>query len=128
MIWLGFVTVAALLEYMVFGELVARARVKYKVEAPATTGDPIFERYFRVQQNTLESLVVFIPSMWLFAQYVNLAAAVVLGALFIVARIVYAAGYVKDPGKRGPGAVMTAALNGILLIGSLIGLIVYAAV
>jgi glutathione S-transferase len=127
-IWLGFVTVAALLEYMVFGELVARARVKYKVEAPATTGDAIFERYFRVHQNTLETLVVFIPAMWLFAQYVNLAGAVLLGVLFIAARIVYAAGYVKDPGKRGPGAIMTAVVNAILLIGSLIGLIIYVVV
>ena len=56
----------ALIEYTVFGMLVGKARGKYGIDAPAISGNPIFERYYRVQQNTLEVLVLFIPGMWMF--------------------------------------------------------------
>ena len=42
---------------------VGAARGKYGIHAPATSGHPEFERIFRVQQNTLEQLVAFIPSV-----------------------------------------------------------------
>jgi uncharacterized membrane protein YecN with MAPEG domain len=63
------VVVLALLEYSILGVMVGQARLKYKVPAPATTGDPIFERYFRVHQNTMEQLIVFVPAMFIFAAY-----------------------------------------------------------
>ena len=53
------VILLALIEYNIFGILVGRARAKYNVPAPATSGDPVFERYCRVHQNTLEQLMVF---------------------------------------------------------------------
>ena len=121
--WVAILTVLALVEYGVLGALVGRARVKYGVEAPATTGNPIFERYFRVHQNTLEALIVFIPSLWIFAVFVNPIAAAALGLLFIVARIFYARGYVEDPEKRALGAGVTFAVNGILLLGGLVGIL-----
>jgi uncharacterized membrane protein YecN with MAPEG domain len=124
--WLGFVTVAALIEYMVLGVLVGRARMKYGVAAPATTGHPMFERYFRVHQNTMEVLIVFVPGLWLFARYVNAGVAVALGLAFVAARIVYAMGYLKDPEKREAGAIATVVINAVLIIGSLIGLIGHA--
>lgn len=116
------VTALALLEVSVLASLTGAARVKYKVEAPATTGNPIFERYFRVHQNTLENLIVFIPALWLFAEYGNIMGAVILGLLFILARAVYAVGYISDPARRSAGAISTFAINGILLIGAIIGL------
>ena len=61
MVWLGLITTLVLIGYVALGVLVTWARVKYEVLAPATTGDPMFERYFRVHQNTLEALIVFIP-------------------------------------------------------------------
>jgi glutathione S-transferase len=112
----------ALLEYLVLGALVGRARVQYKVEAPATTGDPTFERYFRVHQNSLEALIVFIPALWMFARFVSIPVAIALGLIFIVGRIIYAASYVRAPEKRGPGAGITFLVNGTLVIGSLIGI------
>ena len=115
------VTALALLEYSVLGVMVGRARVKHGVEAPATTGHPEFERYFRVHQNTLEQLVVFIPALWMFATVVNAPTAVALGLVFVVARAIYAAGYVKDPKRRGPGAMLTFGVNIILVVGALIG-------
>ena len=59
--YVAIVTVLVLIEYFVFGALVGRARGRAEIEAPATTGDPIFERYFRVHQNTMEQLVMFLP-------------------------------------------------------------------
>ncbi|MGA9722977.1 MAG: MAPEG family protein [Candidatus Binatus sp.] len=117
---LEIVTLLALIEYSVLGVLVGRARAKYGVEAPATTGNLEFERYFRVHANTLESLIVFIPSVWIFSFAVNYHLGAALGALFVIARIVYATGYITAPAKRGPGAMATLAINGILVVGALI--------
>ena len=116
------VTILALIECLVFAFLVGRARVKNKIEAPATTGNPEFERYFRVHQNTLEALVVFIPALWIFSLAVHYHLGVALGLLFIIGRIIYARGYVNEPGKRAPGALMTFSVNGILVAGSLIAI------
>ena len=63
------VTVLALIEYLAFGILVGRARLAHGVKAPAISGHPIFERYFRVHQNTAEQLWLFLPGLWLFARY-----------------------------------------------------------
>ena len=93
----------ALLEYFVFGSLVGRARVQYKVDAPAVSGHPVFERYFRVQQNTLELLVMFVPAVWLFGIYVSATWAAVLGAIYIVGRILYLRTYVADPKRCSAG-------------------------
>ncbi len=116
------VTILALLEYAVLGAMVGRARLRYDVKAPATIGNPEFERYFRVHQNTLEALITFIPALWLFAMYVNNPIAIALGLLFVMARIIYTSGYLRDPEKRGSGAIMTFVINGILVVGALVGL------
>ena len=117
------VTVLALIEYSVLGIMVGRARAKYGVEAPATTGNPVFERYFRVHQNTLESLIVFVPAMWLFGLTLSMFGAASLGVLFLVARILYVRGYVADPKKRAVGAALTFLCNALLILGSLAGII-----
>jgi len=93
----------ALLEYIVFAMLVGGARGKYGVKAPAVTGHEMFERYYRVQMNTLELLVVFVPAIWLFADYVDARWAAGLGTIYLVGRVVYFRSYVKDPASRGAG-------------------------
>ena len=65
------VTCLAILFYFFTGLQVGRARVKFGIKAPATTGNPDFERVFRVQMNTLEWLPIFLPSLWLFAIYIS---------------------------------------------------------
>ena len=117
---LELVTLLALLEYSILGAMVGRARQTYGVEAPATTGNPDFERYFRVHENTLEALIVFIPAFWIFSLAVNYNFAVALGLLFLIARIIYAQGYLSAAKKRAPGAIATAAINVILVLVSLI--------
>lgn len=115
------VIVLALIEYVVFGMLVGRARGMYHIEAPAVAGHEVFERWFRVHQNTLELLVVFVPSIWLFGQYVDPTWAAVLGLVYIVARILYLLGYVSDPAKREIGFALSVLPIMVLLVGALWG-------
>ena len=51
------VAMLAIAEYLYFTVQVGRARVRTGVKAPAVSGVDEFERYFRVQQNTIEQLV-----------------------------------------------------------------------
>jgi len=111
----------ALLEFVVFGMLVGRARARYGVKAPAITGHEVFERYFRVHYNTMELLVVFVPAMWIFGLYVSPRWGAVLGSVYLVGRILYLRGYVADPAKREFGFGMSVAPVFVLLIGGLLG-------
>ena len=121
MAYVDIVTALALLQFIVFGFKVGRARGRYGVKAPAITGNEIFERYFRVQQNTLEQLIVFLPGLYLFSHYFSPPVAAVLGAVYLVGREVYAATYVKDPAKREMGYGLTFLPMVILVLGGLIG-------
>lgn len=115
--YVALVTVLALLQFFFFGFRVARARSKYGVPAPATSGNEVFERYFRVQMNTLEQLVIFLPALWIFARFVSPPVAAGLGVVFIVGRAIYAETYVRDPKKRALGFALTAFANFALMIG-----------
>jgi glutathione S-transferase len=121
------VTLLSLLVYFWMGLRVGGARGKFGVEAPATTGHPEFERYFRVHYNTLEWLVIYLPSLWLFAIYVNDLIAAAVGVVWIVGRILYATSYAKDPKTRGAGFGIQALSTGVLLFGAL-GYIVWGLV
>ena len=118
------IAAVALAEYGVFMVQCGQARGRFGVAAPATVGDPVFERYFRVQQNTIEQLVIFLPSLFLFAWFVSTRWAVVFGILFIVGRALYARGYVADPAKRGPGFLCTVIANATLLVGGIAGALI----
>jgi uncharacterized membrane protein YecN with MAPEG domain len=122
--WVAIVIAMALLEYIVFVFLCGQARARAAVPAPATTGDPTFERYFRVQQNTVEQLVVFVPAMVLFGTYVSDPIGAGLGLVFVVGRGLYAHGYYQDPARRGPGFGLTVLSNVVLTLGGLVGAIV----
>jgi uncharacterized membrane protein YecN with MAPEG domain len=117
--WVVIVTCLALLTYAWMGINVGRARAKTGIHAPAMTGDPLLERSIRVQSNTLEWLPIFLVSLWLFALYWSDLVAAAVGAVWIVARILYARGYVADPGKRELGFLLQAAASAVLLFGAL---------
>jgi glutathione S-transferase len=123
MAYVDIVTVLAILQFIVFGFQVAGARGKYGVKAPATTGNEIFERLFRIQQNTLELLVGFIPGIYLFSRYFNPLWAAALGVVYLAGRQIYAASYAKDPSKRSLGFGLSFLPMVALLIGGLIGAI-----
>jgi hypothetical protein len=109
----------ALLQYLFFGMAVGAARGRHGVKAPATTGNEIFERYYRVQMNTLELLIVLVPALPLFAYYVSVRWAVVLGLVYVVGRFVYFFAYVKAPEKRGLGYLLSYVPAVVLLLGGL---------
>jgi glutathione S-transferase len=118
--YVAIVTVLALVEFFWFGMMVARARATFGVHAPATTGNEMFERYFRVHMNTLEQLVVFLPVMWVFAAFVSPIWAAVGGVVFIVGRAVYALAYIGNPRRRTLGFVLTGLPILLMMIGILI--------
>ncbi len=117
------VTVLALLMYLVITANVGRARFKYKIQPPAMTGDPNFERVVRVQQNTLEQIVFFLPLLWLFSYYVSPLWGAILGGVWIIARILFAWGYYKEASKRALGFGLSTLASLSLLGGSLVGLV-----
>jgi uncharacterized MAPEG superfamily protein len=121
--YVDIVTALALIQFMSFAAKVASARGKYGIKAPATTGNEIFERHFRVQQNTLEVLIMVIPGLYIFSHYFNPLIAAALGILYLAGRQIYATSYVKDPAKRSLGFGLTVLPLMILLAGAVIGAI-----
>ena len=107
MIWVDLVTLLALVQFFLFAAAVSRARVRYGVHAPATTGHATFERYFRIHQNTLELLVLFLPSMWLAVRYFFPTYIAAIGVLFLIGRAWYFFVYVGDPQKRTWSAALS---------------------
>lgn len=123
MTYVDIVTALAILQFMVFGIKVGGARSRYGIKAPATTGNDIFERHFRVQQNTLELLVALLPGLYLFSRYFNPLWAAGLGLVYLVGRELYALSYVKDPAKREAGFGLSFFPTVVLVAGGLIGAI-----
>jgi glutathione S-transferase len=113
------VTCLALLFYFYTSIRVAKARAAYKIKAPAISGNPDFERVFRVQMNTLEWLPIFLPSLWLFAIYVSDLYAALAGLVWIVGRFLYMTGYEKAAEKRSAGYMIQLLAAAVLLLGSL---------
>jgi glutathione S-transferase len=122
-LWIALIVLLSLLEFLVFGFLVGGARARYKISAPATVGHPVFERTFRVHYNTLEMLVVFVPSIWLFGMYLNPRWGAIIGALFLIGRAIYAVGYIRAPEKREVGALLSFGSVAVLLGGALFGVV-----
>jgi glutathione S-transferase len=121
--WVILVAILALILFGIVTANVGRARVKTGIQPPQMSGDPYFERVLRVQQNTLEQLVLFLPTLWIFALVVNPIAAAILGTVWILGRILYAWGYYQAAEKRGPGFGLSFLATIVLLLGSLVGIV-----
>ena len=93
-----------------------------KLTALVTSGDPIFERAFRVHMNTIEQLVVFLPVLWLSVQVIGDAWTGLAGVVWLAGRVIYASGYMKDPTKRGPGMLITLSATLVLIVVTLVGI------
>lgn len=123
MIYVHLVTVLALFQIMVFAILVGRARGTYGINAPATTGNEQFERYYRVQMNTLELLVVLLPALWLASSYWSPAIMAGIGAVYLVGRVLYFREYIQQPTSRTLGFSLSFLPILVLLIAALAGII-----
>jgi glutathione S-transferase len=120
-------TIAALLfglaVYIWSGALVGRARGKFNVQAPATSGAPEFDRLFRAQMNTLEQIVVFVPLLGIAAALWGDRIAAAYGLLWSIGRILYVVTYARDPAKRSLGFALSAGTSALVLIGLVVTLV-----
>ncbi len=123
MLTVALVTLIILMQYTYFTMRAGMARGRETVKAPAIAGDEVFERRLRVQLNTLEQMMVTLPSIWLCAHFYRPDAAAILGAAFIAGRFLYSAAYVKDPSKRAPGFIIGFFANVLLMLAALWGVI-----
>lgn len=115
------VALLAIAQYLAFTVLVGRARMRWRVMAPATTGHPMFERAFRVQQNTLEQLVAFLPALLLAGLYWPQPVVAAIGAVWLAGRLLYRLEYMKDPARRAPGFGLTVLPTMALILAALWG-------
>jgi glutathione S-transferase len=105
------------------GVKVGMARGRYGIKAPAVSGHPDFERFYRVQMNTVEQAVVFFPALWLCTNYFRADVAGIAGLVWVVGRVWYALGYYRDAAKRGAGFTVSVFAFGALLACGGFGLI-----
>lgn len=123
------VVMLALIQFVWFGVQVGGARKKYGVKAPAMAGHVMFERYLRVQMNSLEMLVVFVPAAFAFAWLADALGwygsevAAFLGVVYLIGRQLYARAYVQDPATRQVGFLLTAVPCLALIGGALVAVL-----
>jgi len=119
--WPSLITWLTLLLLFGVGANVGRARTRFGVAAPATAGHPEFERYYRVQMNTTENTLAFLPALWLAAWYWNPGWASICGAIWLAGRVWYARAYVRDPARRSGGFGLSMLGLTVLLGGAAVG-------
>ena len=117
----AFVTLLDMLIYCVFTANVGRARIKYKVKAPSTDGSEAFLRILRVQTNTVEQLILHLPLLWIAAFGMGDIFAASFGAVWALARILYARGYYKKAQRRTKGFLIGMIVNAVLFAGAVAG-------
>lgn len=120
--YVNLVIVLALIQFTFFGALVAIARGKLGVAAPAMSGTPEFDRLVRVHLNTMERLVLFVPLLWMAAQFWSPTWVAAVGVVILVGRMLYWKGYVKSPEGRSLGNIVSMLPIGALLVANLVGL------
>lgn len=121
--YVDLVAVLAVLQLVFFGILVGRARVRYHVKAPAVTGHELFERMYRVQMNTVELLVVFLPALFIAAKYWAPSYVAIAGAVYLVGRMLYWRGYTEAPARRELGFTLSIVPIVALLLAALAGIV-----
>jgi len=117
------VIVLVLFQYIYFSISVGNARGKYNIKAPAISGNEHFERYYRVQMNTLELLICFIPALLISAQFWSPVIMSAIGFIFFIGRFIYFKSYVSDPASRTVGFALSMLPTMVLLLSILVGVI-----
>jgi uncharacterized MAPEG superfamily protein len=120
--WPALITLACVLLQLWTSMLVARARGRYGVKAPATTGHADFERAFRVQMNTIEASLMFLPALWVAAVYGTPSLVAGAGVAWLIGRVLYGLGYLREASKRSAGFLVGALALGVLLVDGAVGL------
>ena len=117
------IIITAVLQFFFFAAMTGKARIKYGVKAPAISGHEGFERMYRVQMNTLEMLVMFIPAIFIASNYWSTSLVASLGLVYLVGRFIYWLAYVKDPKSRTIGFMLSIFPSLALIILSIVGIV-----
>jgi glutathione S-transferase len=117
------VTLLTVSLYFYFATRVAAARGKLGVALPAIAGNADFERVFRVHQNTLEWLPIFLTTLWLCAFYLSDLGASIVGFAWLIGRLIYSSGYTKAVEKRLPGFFIQSSACILLFLGATAGVV-----
>jgi len=125
--YIHLIAALAVLQFLFFGFMTGKERRRSGLKGPSVTGDEGFERMYRVQMNTLETLVAFIPALLLAGLYWPSALVSVLGLVYLLGRFIYWKAYVANPASRGLGfklsIIPTGVLVGLAIIGPLLSLL-----
>jgi glutathione S-transferase len=124
-LWTASVTLLIGLFYFFTAFRVGNLRARHGIHAPLTSGHPEFDRASRVQLNTLEQMAIVLPFLWVAAFYpIGWAwLAPLVGLIWLVSRIIYLVGYMSDPGKRLPGAMLGGVCDLALFVIAAIGVL-----
>lgn len=101
--YIDLVALLAVLQFVFFGVLVGRARGQYSIKAPAISGHELFERAYRVQMNTLELMVAFLPALYIAGKYWPATYVALSGLVYLIGRFIYWRSYTAAPASRGLG-------------------------
>ena len=112
------VTLATSLLLFCCAAYVGRCRVRYQIKAPATSGHLQFEIAYRIQMNTIENAVAFLPVLWVFSLYVSDFWGTLLGGAWLAGRLWYAVAYAREPRSRGAGFLLAMLSFAVLGIGA----------
>lgn len=119
------VAMTAVLQFLIFGAMTGLERRKSGLKGPNVTGDEGFERMYRVQMNTLEMLIAFLPALFIASKYWPVALTASLGVVYLIGRFIYWRAYVSAPAKRGLGFKLTIVPTALLILLSFAGIVRY---
>ena len=123
MLYVGLVSVAALLTYYFTLFKAGMARGKFNVPAPAHDGPEEYVRYVRAHQNTAEHLILFLPALWLFAVFGSAFWSAIIGTAWPIGRVLYAVGYYQAAEKRTLGLIISMIPIYALVLGTLVAIV-----
>ena len=121
--YVDLIAVLAVMQLIFFGVLVGQARGTYGVKAPSVTGHEMFERAYRVQMNTLELMVVFLPALFIASKYWPQTSVAIAGAIYLLGRFIYWRSYVAAPASRALGFALSMIPIIALLVATLVALV-----
>jgi len=119
--YVDLVAIIAVAQLFFFAYQTGAARRESGLKAPATTGHEGFERMYRVQMNSIETIILFLPALLIAAKYWSAALVALIGIVYVVGRFLYWRAYIADPNTRTIGFLLTIAPTAVLLFMALVG-------
>lgn len=120
--YIELIALLSVFQFFFFGFMTGQARRTSGLKAPAVTGHEGFERMYRVQMNSLEMIIIFLPALFISANYWSPLLISSIGMIYIVGRFIYWRAYVTDPATRSLGFMLTMIPTFLLIVLGLVGI------